>query len=188
MRMRVTTAMWRARLRRRSPPRLIRCRTVLGEEAGIGLTPARLANAALERTRPRCDHAVKDCCGHRSDAGLVEEARRWACGEEGRHLLGVRGQLVVGCDYPLGEPDGLESGDSHGELLVTCAPHGDGGDLAGRPSAAGVDAEVDHAQQGGQRVDRCGPLGADVITRSDEDPQRLRAPPRRNVGGGVARR
>src|SRR5665647_2454449 len=58
MRMRVTTAMWSARLRRRSPPRLMRCRTVLPEDAGIGFTPARLANAASDRMRPRCDHVV----------------------------------------------------------------------------------------------------------------------------------
>src|SRR3954470_12936818 len=39
-----------ARLSRRSPPRLIRWRTVLPEEAGMGLTPARLAKAASERS------------------------------------------------------------------------------------------------------------------------------------------
>lgn len=33
MRMRVTTAMWRARFKRRSPPRLIRWRTVFPEDA-----------------------------------------------------------------------------------------------------------------------------------------------------------
>ena len=58
MRMRVTTAMCRARFKRRSPPRLIRWRTVFPEEAGIGFTPARLANAASDRTRPGCDQAA----------------------------------------------------------------------------------------------------------------------------------
>jgi len=38
--MRVMMAMWRARLRRRSPPWLMWWRTVLPEDAGIGLTPA----------------------------------------------------------------------------------------------------------------------------------------------------
>src|SRR5215213_9667896 len=57
--MRVTAAMCRARLRRRSPPRLMRWRTVLPDEAGIGFTPARLAKPASERTRPGCDHAAK---------------------------------------------------------------------------------------------------------------------------------
>ena len=33
-------AMWRARFNRRSPPRLIRWRTVFPDEAGIGFTPA----------------------------------------------------------------------------------------------------------------------------------------------------
>ena len=56
--MRVTMAMWRARLRRRSPPRLMRCRTVLHEYAGIGFVPARLANAASDLIRPRCDQDV----------------------------------------------------------------------------------------------------------------------------------
>lgn len=58
IRMRVTTAMWRALFRRRSPPRLMRCRTVLPEEAGIGLVPARLANAASDLMRPRWDQEV----------------------------------------------------------------------------------------------------------------------------------
>ena len=58
VRMRVTMAMWRARFRRRSPPRLIRYRTVLPEDAGIGLVPARLANAASNLIRPRCDQDV----------------------------------------------------------------------------------------------------------------------------------
>lgn len=56
--MRVTMVMWRARLRRRSPPRLMRCRMVFPEDAGIGLMPARLAKAASVLMRPRCDHAV----------------------------------------------------------------------------------------------------------------------------------
>src|SRR5450830_802814 len=58
MRMWVTTAMCRARFKRRSPPRFIRWRTVFPEEAGIGFTPARLANAASDRTRPGCDQAA----------------------------------------------------------------------------------------------------------------------------------
>ena len=42
----VMMVMWRARLRRRSPPGLMRCRTVFPEDAGIGLMPVRLAEAA----------------------------------------------------------------------------------------------------------------------------------------------
>jgi hypothetical protein len=41
-----------------SPPRLSRWRVVLPEEAGIGLTPAKAANGASERTRPAWDQAV----------------------------------------------------------------------------------------------------------------------------------
>jgi len=53
MRMRTIVIVVSARFRRRSPPRLSRCRTVLPEEAGIGQVPASEAIAASERTRPR---------------------------------------------------------------------------------------------------------------------------------------
>lgn len=55
---RVTVAMCKARLSLRSPPRLRRWRLVLPDEAGIGLTPARLDNAASSRTQPGCDQAA----------------------------------------------------------------------------------------------------------------------------------
>jgi hypothetical protein len=58
MRMWVSMAVCRALSSRRSPPRLILCLMVLPEDAGIGLTPARLANAASERTRPSEDQAA----------------------------------------------------------------------------------------------------------------------------------
>src|SRR5665647_2849510 len=58
MRVRTTTAMCRAWFRRRSPPRLSRWRTVFPEDAGMGLTPAREANAASERRRPSWDQAA----------------------------------------------------------------------------------------------------------------------------------
>jgi hypothetical protein len=48
----------RARLSRRSPPRLSLCRSVFPDDAGIGQVPASAANAASDRTRPGCDHAV----------------------------------------------------------------------------------------------------------------------------------
>src|SRR5215212_8550715 len=44
---------------RRSPPRLMRWRTVFPDEAGMGFTPARLAKAASDRTRPGWDHAAR---------------------------------------------------------------------------------------------------------------------------------
>src|SRR5277367_6667362 len=57
--MRTMTTVVSARLRRRSPPRLSLCLNVFPDEAGMGQVPASAANAASERTRPGCDHAVK---------------------------------------------------------------------------------------------------------------------------------
>src|SRR5215213_4906827 len=97
--MRVRTAMCRARFNRRSPPRLMRWRTVFPDDAGMGFTPARLANAASDRTRPGMGPRSKsDCGGHWSDAGLVEELARGAVVEECGHLLGVGRQLMVGSE------------------------------------------------------------------------------------------
>lgn len=56
--MRVSAIDESARFKRLSPPRLRRCRVVFPLEAGTGLTPARTANAASERTRPGCDQAT----------------------------------------------------------------------------------------------------------------------------------
>ena len=42
---------WRAALAWRSPPRFRRCRLILPEDAGIGLTPHRAAKAASEWSR-----------------------------------------------------------------------------------------------------------------------------------------
>jgi hypothetical protein len=82
--------MCRARFNRRSPPRLIRWRTVFPDEAGIGFTPARLANAASDRTPSGMGPCgERDCRGDRSDAGLVKELARGAGVEECGHLLGV---------------------------------------------------------------------------------------------------
>ena len=47
--------MCRARLSCRSPDRFNRWRVCCPDEAGIGLTPARAANAASDRSRPACD-------------------------------------------------------------------------------------------------------------------------------------
>src|SRR6266700_1580631 len=64
----------RARLSRRSPPRLRRCRIVWSLEAGTGATAARRAKAASERTRPRCDQAtITSAATIGPDAGLVEQ-------------------------------------------------------------------------------------------------------------------
>jgi hypothetical protein len=51
------------------------------------------------------------------------------------------------------------------------APAGDGGDSPGGEGSAGVDAEVDGAQQRGERVDRAGALAGNLIAGSGQDPQ-----------------
>lgn len=53
-----STIVCRARLSWRSPERLRRWRTVWPDEAGIGVTPPRLAKAASLRMRPACDQAL----------------------------------------------------------------------------------------------------------------------------------
>lgn len=52
VRIRVNAMVLMARFRRRSPPRLSRCRTVFPEDAGIGQVPAIIAKAASDRMRP----------------------------------------------------------------------------------------------------------------------------------------
>src|SRR5215211_7944939 len=104
MRMRVTTAMCRARFNRRSPPRLIHA----GEagECGFGPDPSGMG--------PRSE---RDCRGHWSDAGLVEELARGAVVEECGHLLGVGRQLMVGSEDSFREPDSLGAGNFGRERL-----------------------------------------------------------------------
>lgn len=67
-------AVCREWFRRRSPPRLRRCRTVLPEDAGVGLTPARAENAAAERTRPGCDHAVRTTASVRGPMPVLSKS------------------------------------------------------------------------------------------------------------------
>jgi hypothetical protein len=55
----VTATMCRALFRDLSPPRFSRCLTVFPDDAGMGFTPARDANAASLRTLPSCDQAAR---------------------------------------------------------------------------------------------------------------------------------
>jgi hypothetical protein len=50
--------LWSPRFKLGTLPRLRRWRLVLPEAAGIGQVPAKTADAASDRTRPRWDHAV----------------------------------------------------------------------------------------------------------------------------------
>lgn len=66
-----------ALLRPRSPLRLSLWRMVFLEEAGMGLVPARAANAASERTRPRWDQAVSAIAAVMApDAAVIPAGRR----------------------------------------------------------------------------------------------------------------
>lgn len=58
-RSRATTTVWSARLSCRSPERFSRCLVTCPDDAGIGLTPAKAANAASDRSRPACDQLTR---------------------------------------------------------------------------------------------------------------------------------
>jgi len=58
----------------------MRWRTVLPEEAGIGFTPARLANAASERTRPGCDHAARATAAVTGPADVIPRGDQYPDG------------------------------------------------------------------------------------------------------------
>src|SRR5205823_14782404 len=73
----------------RSPKRLRRCLSVRPELAGIGATPASLANAASLRHRPGCDHA------HKTFAATIGPTPNWAS-RSGRHALMIA-VIAVSC-------------------------------------------------------------------------------------------
>jgi hypothetical protein len=77
---------------------------------------------------------------------------------------------VEGADAP-GQPDGLGAADGQGVVVAAGAPGRDGRDRRGGQGAAGVNAEVDGAQQRGQRVDRAGALAAHLLAGDCQDSQ-----------------
>src|SRR5829696_5973319 len=171
--MRVTTAMCRARFNRRSPPRLMRWRTVFPDEAGMGFTPARLAKAASDRTRPGWDHAA------RATAAVTGPMPGWS--RSLRAGLSLRSAVIClalaasswsAARTRFASRTASARGNFGRERLLTSTPGGDRGDVAAGECPAGVNPEVGHPQQGCQRVDRGGPFSAEVIPRGDEDSHR----------------
>src|SRR5215213_10156918 len=168
--MRVTTAMCRARLSRRSPPWLIRWRTVLPEEAGMGFTPARLAKAASERSRPGCDQAVN------ATAAVTGPIPGWlSSSRAGLWVTSSVTRLVLVLSSSSRAVTRLASRMASARAVAVArsssrVPCGDGRDLAAGEGSARVDPEVAHAKQRGQRVDRAGALGAHVVPGGDQNP------------------
>src|SRR5674476_1064850 len=107
--------------------------------------------------------------GDRADAGLFEQSAGGALVDQVGDALGDLLEVVVERRHAFGQPDGLPSGGGGGEGLVSGAPGSDRGDLSGGEWAARVDAEVAHAQQRGQCVDRGGAFGAHVVTGGEQD-------------------
>jgi len=66
---------------------------------------------------------------------------------------------VESADAP-GQTDGPSSADDQERILVSGAPGRDGGDGRGGQGAAGVDVEVDGAQQGGAATGRARPASS----------------------------
>lgn len=76
----------------RRPPRLSRCRVIMHDEAGIGATPATIANAASSWTRLWWDHTVSTVAatiGPTPVSSAVQAAtpsRETRCGADGQRL------------------------------------------------------------------------------------------------------
>src|SRR5665648_316753 len=107
--------------------------------------------------------------GDRADAGLFEQSASGALVDQVGDALGDLLEVVVERRHAFGQPDGLPSGGGGGEGLVSGAPSSDRGDLSGGKWAARVDAEVAHAQQRGQCIDRGRAFGAHVVTGGEQD-------------------
>jgi hypothetical protein len=83
----------------------------------------------------------------------------------------VGGQFgIQGADAP-GQPDRLGAADRHGGVLGASAPGRDRGDGGGGQRLAGVDAEVDGAQQRGQRADGAGAFAGHLLAGHGQHPQ-----------------
>jgi len=152
---------------------LIRCRTVLPDEAGIGLTPARLAKAASERSRPGWDQAASATAAVTGPMpGSLSSSRAGLCltSSVSRVVFAFSSASRALTRFASRTVSCARGGG--GEGFVAGAPCGDGRDLAAGEGSACVDPEVAHAQQGCQRVDRRGPLSAHVVAGGDQDPDR----------------
>src|SRR5665648_199275 len=138
----------------------IRSEAAFASLAGVNPIPASSGNTVRHRLNRG---------GDRADAGLFEQSAGGALVDQVGDALGDLLEVVVERRHAFGQPDGLPSGGGGGEGLVSGAPGSDRGDLSGGEWAARVDAEVAHAQQRGQCVDRGGAFGAHVVTGGEQD-------------------
>ena len=84
---------------------------VLPEEAGIGLTPAKAANAASERTRPGWDQARETTAAVTGPMPVLSSrAAAVLAVDQIGHLVVVGREFVVEGEDPFGQPDGLGAG------------------------------------------------------------------------------
>ena len=164
--------MCRALFRVLSPPRLSLCRTVLPEEAGIGLTPAREAKAASERTRPRWDHAVKQMA---AVTGPIPVSRSRGAASLISTSSVIRALLVLmSVSSPvmrLASRTASERATESGQRFVPGPPPGDLGDLGSGQGFTRVQAQVVDPEQRGQCVHGPGAFGGHGFPCGDQDPQ-----------------
>ena len=91
--------------------------------------------------------------------------------EQDEWFYALEGEFLIEVEDPLGQSHRFGACDDHLERLGAGASPGDVDDLLAGQRLAGIDAEVQDAQQRDQRVDRRGPLRRHVVARGQEDPQ-----------------
>ena len=92
-------------------------------EAGIGLTPARAANAASLRTRPGCDHAViRMAAVYAPTPGSSSRGGCWALCDQFDHAFLIRGERFLEGEDLTCETDRLVTGDSTRDGFLATSP------------------------------------------------------------------
>lgn len=106
-----------------SPPRLSLWRTVLPEEAGIGLTPAKEAKAASDRTRPFVRPGGKaNSGGDGSESCFPQQWRRFADFDQFGDSRAVSFDVRVEVADAFGQPDCFGAGNGQCQWFFTDAP------------------------------------------------------------------
>ena len=120
----------RALFRVLSPPRSSQFRTVLPEEAGIGLAPAREATAASEWACPRWAQAVRQTAAAVTGPNPVScsRGRGFAELDQSGDPGAVDLELCAEFGVALGQPDCHGAGNGQGQRFFPGMPAGDVGD------------------------------------------------------------